>query len=249
MVPIGTIDVHYSSFAPILSRWTTDQESMVRRRTVHEQATTPPRDRILAAARDLFYRHGIHAVGVEAVAEQAGTSKAALYRHFASKDELVAAYVRALADEGDAEWAALTAAHAGDPHQQIEAWLGRVERLMSEDGGCAIANAAVELRAEPKHPARRIIDAYKTDKREQLVRLFAEAGYCEVERLADEVFLLFEGARINLQCCLGTSAPAARLISTLRALFASHKAAGVQRPAARRPAAKPARQARSKQNV
>ncbi len=54
----------------------------------------PPRARILAVAGDLFYRHGIRAVGVEAIAEAAGTNKMTLYRHFASKDELVAEYLR-----------------------------------------------------------------------------------------------------------------------------------------------------------
>jgi hypothetical protein len=51
----------------------------------------PPRERILAVAADLFYRHGIRAIGVESIAEAAGTNKMTLYRHFASKDELVAA--------------------------------------------------------------------------------------------------------------------------------------------------------------
>ena len=54
----------------------------------------PPRDRILAVAEDLFYRHGIRAVGVDAIAEAAGTNKMTLYRHFGSKDDLVAAYLR-----------------------------------------------------------------------------------------------------------------------------------------------------------
>ena len=48
-------------------------------------AAPPPRERILAAARELFYRRGIHAVGVDAIAEAAGTNKMTLYRHFASK--------------------------------------------------------------------------------------------------------------------------------------------------------------------
>ena len=50
----------------------------------------PPRERILTVAADLFYRHGIRAVGVEAIAEAAGTNKMTLYRQFASKDLLVA---------------------------------------------------------------------------------------------------------------------------------------------------------------
>ena len=48
------------------------------------------------AASDLFYRLGIRAVGVEAIAEAAGTNKMTLYRHFSSKDELVAEYLRGL---------------------------------------------------------------------------------------------------------------------------------------------------------
>ena len=64
----------------------------------------PPRERILAAAADLFYRHGIRAVGVEAIAEAAGTNKMTLYRHFASKDELVAEYLRQSAKEADPCW-------------------------------------------------------------------------------------------------------------------------------------------------
>jgi len=53
-----------------------------------------PRERILSAASDLFYRHGIRAVGVETIAEEAKTNKMTLYRHFTSKDELVAQYLQ-----------------------------------------------------------------------------------------------------------------------------------------------------------
>ena len=75
----------------------------------------PPRERILAAARELFYRRGIHAVGVEAIAEAAGTNKMTLYRHFASKDVLVAACLSELTQEFDVAWDAIAAAHVGDP--------------------------------------------------------------------------------------------------------------------------------------
>ena len=60
-------------------------------------AQVPPRERILAAASDLFYRLGVRAVGVEAIAAAAGTNKMTLYRHFPSKDALVAEYLRCLA--------------------------------------------------------------------------------------------------------------------------------------------------------
>jgi AcrR family transcriptional regulator len=182
----------------------------------------PPRQRILAAARDLFAQHGIRAIGVEAIAETALTNKMTLYRHFGSKDELVAAYLQSLADDGDARWTELTQAAHGDPQTQLDAWLAHVSEVVSDCGtrGCPIANAAVELR-DTDHPARRIIEDYKNRKRERLIAMFRDVGYADPESLADEVFLLFEGARISLQCC-AMPGPASRLVAMLRSLLARH---------------------------
>src|SRR5712675_1595394 len=114
---------------------------------------TPPRDRILAAASDLFYRNGIRAVGVEAIAEAAGTNKMTLYRHFASKDELVADYLRECARLATANWDRLEAEHPGDPLAQLRGWIARMaERVANADErGCPLVNAAVEL-PEKTHP-------------------------------------------------------------------------------------------------
>src|SRR6187402_1583237 len=103
----------------------------------------PPRDRIIVAARDLFYRHGIRAVGVEAIAEAAGTNKMTLYRHFESKDALVAEYLRGLAAEKRGVWSDFETAHPGDPRAQLEAWLVEAARNVSDpkSRGCALANA------------------------------------------------------------------------------------------------------------
>ena len=124
----------------------------------------PPRERILAAARELFYRRGIHAVGVDAIAEAAGTNKMTLYRHFASKDVLIAACLRELQQDFDVAWDASAAAHVGDPKGQLLAWLRHVCDFKANEAerGCALANAAVEL-PDPDHPARRVIREYKTD--------------------------------------------------------------------------------------
>src|SRR6201993_4918297 len=105
----------------------------------------PPRARILAAAGDLFYRHGIRAVGVEAIAEAAGTNKMTLYRHFASKDELVAEYLRQAAQAADGCWERFARSHPGDPLAQLQAWLEEMAHHLAEPGerGCALANAAI----------------------------------------------------------------------------------------------------------
>src|SRR6478735_806002 len=84
------------------------------------------RERILAVAAELFYRHGIRAVGVEAIAEAAGTNKMTLYRHFPSKDELVAEYLRQAASDSDGCWHAYERSRPCDPLAQIRTWLAEV---------------------------------------------------------------------------------------------------------------------------
>lgn len=181
----------------------------------------PPRERILSAARELFYRHGIRAVGVDAVAEAAGTNKMTLYRHFASKDELVAECLRRFAAEAAALWAELEAAHPR-PRQRLHAWLAAVAARVTdpEDRGCALANAAIEL-PEHEHPARRVIESFKAEQRDRLARLCRGAGVGEPDMLADELFVLLEGARVCRQC-LGPEGPAARMVRMGEALIAAH---------------------------
>src|SRR5580704_6969941 len=160
----------------------------------------PPRERILAAARELFYRRGIHAVGVEAIAEAAGTNKMTLYRHFDSKDVLVAACLSELTKEFDLAWDAIAAAHAGDPKGQLLAWLRHVCDFKENEAerGCGLANAAVEL-PDKDHPARLVIREAKSRLRERLVGLCGEAGLIDPEGLTDEMLLLWEGARVMAQ--------------------------------------------------
>lgn len=186
----------------------------------------PPRERILTAARELFYRHGIHAVGVDAIAAAASTNKMTLYRHFASKDALIAACLRELARDKDAEWDAIAASHPGDPKAQLLAWLQRMGEWMAReaDRGCALANAAIEL-PDQEHPARRVVREYKSAVRQRLVDLCRDAGLNDPEALADEVFLLCEGARIAAQS-LASDAPLTRLPTLLRGLVEERTPSG-----------------------
>jgi AcrR family transcriptional regulator len=181
----------------------------------------PPRERILQAARELFYRDGINAVSVDAIATAADTNKMTLYRHFSSKDELVAAYLSQLAEEGEALWETARNLHPGDPQAQLRFLMKRVSEFAADSAGrgCALANAAVEL-AEPRHPARRVVEAHKRRQRERLVALVREAGYARPERLADELFLLVEGARMSLQS-VGREGPGSRLFAFAEELLDS----------------------------
>ena len=185
-----------------------------------------PRERILAAARELFYRRGIHAVGVDAIAEAAGTNKMTLYRHFASKDALIAACLTDLTQEFEVAWDAIAAAHVGDPEGQLLAWLRHLCDFKEHEAerGCALANAAVKL-PDKDHPARRVIRDYKTASRERLIGLCRDARLRDPERLADEVFLIFEGARITAQS-VGIEGLSARLAGILEALVADRARRG-----------------------
>src|SRR5260221_5729468 len=179
----------------------------------------PPRDRILQAARELFYRDGINAVSVDAIAAAAGTNKMTLYRHFSSRDELIAAYLEQLAAEGEGVWDGPRAAHPGDPQAQLRYLMRRVSQFAAESTGrgCALANAAVEL-AERKHPARKVVEAHKRRQCERLIALCREAGYAEPERIAEELFLIVEGARVSVQS-VGREGPGARLYALAEGLL------------------------------
>jgi AcrR family transcriptional regulator len=192
--------------------------------TTQKDERIPPRDRLLAVAGDLFYRNGIRAVGVEAIAEAAGTNKMTLYRHFSSKDELVAEYLRQTAKAADTCWDRFAQAHPGDALAQIRAWLAEMaDHVASTDErGCALANAAVEL-PEKDHPARCVIEEFKIAQRERLIALCRAAGLSEPDMLADELHLLLEGARVTSQS-VGADGLGARLMRMGEAMIAAHVA-------------------------
>jgi AcrR family transcriptional regulator len=182
----------------------------------------PPRERILIAARDLFHRQGIRRVGVEAIAEAAGTNKMTLYRHFDSKDNLIVAYLRGVASEADTAWRDIERKNPGDPRAQLRSWLAlAAECLASDDRGCDLANAAVEL-TEDGHPARRLIEELKIEQRNRLVALCRAAGIVQAEVLADTLTLLFDGARVSRQAA-GSKGPSAIFIQTAETVIESFR--------------------------
>src|SRR5256885_4240361 len=168
--------------------------------TVRKAEGIPPRERIIAVAADLFYRHGIRAIGVEAIAEAAGTNKMTLYRHFTSKDELVAEYLRSLAAGAGLFWDELAAAHPGNPRAQLTGWLSAMEAHVvdTDQRGCALANAAIEL-PDKDHPARRGIEQFKTAQRDRLIALCGATGIAETGLLAGGTLPLCQSARVHAQ--------------------------------------------------
>lgn len=186
------------------------------------KAESPPRERILNAACDLFYSRGIRCVSVDEIAAAAQTNKMTLYRHFESKDLLVAEYLKLMNAEAIARDEEVLRSHPGDPYAGLRALAKRVgDELCEQDfRGCPMANAAVEF-PEKDHPARIVAEECKCQYRDRMVRLCRDAGYLEPERLADELFLLFEGACTNMQS-MGRGGPGVKFTNMAYALMDSH---------------------------
>jgi AcrR family transcriptional regulator len=182
------------------------------------EARTRPRDRIVATACDLFHQHGIRSIGVDAIAEAAGTNKMTLYRHFGSKDDLIVECLRKVANDAEGIWPELDAAYPGDPPGQLRAWVRRAADCVIADGrGCDMVNAAIEL-TDPGHPARRVIEAFKASYWDRLTKLCAAAGATNGELLADTLSLLLEGARVSRQS-MGAEGPSRRFVQMSEAII------------------------------
>jgi AcrR family transcriptional regulator len=188
-----------------------------------KKTEVPPRQRILDAAMDLFYSRGIRAVSVDEIAAAANTNKMTLYRHFESKDQLVAEYLRSMTALAMARDEEVIRPYTGDAYAQLRALAAHTgQELCKRDSrGCPMSNAAVEF-PDKDHPARVVIDECKSRYREGLVKLCREAGYAEPERLAEQLFLLFEGACVNIQS-MGRCGPGARFTDMAYALMDSHQ--------------------------
>ncbi|MEU8728480.1 TetR/AcrR family transcriptional regulator [Streptomyces tendae] len=163
-------------------------------------AKLPPRERILDAAEELFQSEGIRRVGVQAIAEKAETTKMAIYRHFETKDALVAEWLRILAAEYRAAFDRVEAEHPGRPREQI---LG-LARFIA-DGlpalsyrGCPFVNSLAEL-PDRSHPARQVIEEHKAHQTRRLVGMCTEAGLPDPEQVAAQITFLLEGAQVSTQ--------------------------------------------------
>ena len=198
-------------------------QAVVAKENISEHPKPRVRDRIFETACELFYRHGIRAVGVDTIAAEAGTNKMSFYRSFPSKDELVAEYLRAEEREGWEWWDEIMAAHSGNPRKQVEVLFDAhvKETCKMDSRGCALANAAVEI-TEAEHPARAVVTEYKSEMRRRFRKLARELNATEPEVLGDALMLLWEGSyltRLTFQCQHG---PAHNAGKAARALIAAY---------------------------
>jgi AcrR family transcriptional regulator len=166
-------------------------------------------DRIKETARNLFYREGIRAVGVDKIVTEAGVTKPSLYRSFPSKDELAVSYLRDYSGEFWKRLDTAIAKHPGDPRAQILDYLrGLGERAQHRRyRGCGISNAAVEY-PEHDHPAHVFAEEHKQELRARLTAMAGEMGAAKPAVLADGLLLLLEGTFLCGQL-FGSGGPSA----------------------------------------
>jgi AcrR family transcriptional regulator len=144
-------------------------------------------EQILAAADKLFYTQGIRAVGVDAVAAEAGVSKRTLYNHYPTKDALIAAYLTARFRH--------IAPSDAPAAEQILGIFERLERVFGRPDfrGCPFVNAVAEI-SDPKHPASGIAVRFKDERREWFRALLERLGVRDPGGLAMQLAILTDGA-------------------------------------------------------
>lgn len=154
-------------------------------------------ERILQAASELFYEEGIRAVGVDTIVERAEVAKMSLYKNFGSKDELIAAYLRARDERWRAWFEEAVERRAGSPKDRLLAVFDAYGEWTERESprGCAFINAFAEL-ADPSHPAREVAWEQKRWMLRYLAKLASDAGAEEPEELAERMFVLLEGATV-----------------------------------------------------
>lgn len=155
------------------------------------------RDALLETAEGLFARHGYRAVGIDAVLAAAGVAKMTLYKHFRSKEELIAAVLERRGNVIAAGLAERIATAEGDPDGSLLAvfdWLEQAVRS-PQFHGCLFLKAASEYPAATDLP-RQAAEAFKQACRDRLQGLCRDLAVADPEALARQLQLLFEGALV-----------------------------------------------------
>jgi AcrR family transcriptional regulator len=181
------------------------------------------REHVLGVAQKLFYWQGIRATGIDKVAAEASVAPTTLYRLFASKDDLVAAYVAANAGPYQQWVSEVTRPGLGSARTRLLSLFDALAEQVQPDRcrGCPFLMALAEF-PEPAHPARLRAIALKAWVREQLAQLTAdlaaETPVGDPAALADQLALVMEGVYASVQA-LGAEGPARQARRTAETLI------------------------------
>lgn len=178
------------------------------------------RDRLLAAADELFYAEGVHVVGVDRIVKRAGVTKASLYNTFGSKDELVRTYLENHFRRRQARVAQILAAHTG-PRERLLAVFGEVEGLLAGSAfrGCRFISAAAE--SAEGEPGEVVAEKYRAWLWSLFTDLAREVGARDPKQVGRQLFLLYDGAAVAARMDQDRGAAAKAVRSAVMALLDS----------------------------
>jgi AcrR family transcriptional regulator len=156
------------------------------------------RDKIVDTASELFYREGVHAVGVDTIIAKAGIAKSSLYRHFRTKDDLIAAYLESEDRAFWEQWNHIEEDNVDNPQATLLALLSWIGTKIANPGhrGCPQLNIVAEF-PDVNHPARKIATQHKHELRKRLLLLARRLNADRPERAADQLWLLIDGCFAN----------------------------------------------------
>lgn len=175
------------------------------------------RGRILRTARELFSDPGINATGIAEIVERARVSRRTLYQHFASKDELIVAYLRELAADPEAEPQRLLMREDLTARARLLEMFGTLGDGRKPLRGDPFLAAAVEL-ADPRHPGRRVVARRQHELGELIGEVCREAGARQAEQLGRRLLVLYAGASAAV-VAVNDAAPAAEATAIARILL------------------------------
>jgi len=163
---------------------------------VNPPVETDARSRILEAAYELFSRHGIRAVGIDAIIQRSGVARMTLYRNFGSKDELVLAFLERREQRWTKDWLQHEAERrAADPGERLLAIFDVFDEWFQRDDfeGCSFINVLLET-TDPASPVRSASADQLARIRAYVAGLAREAGVADPERLAHKWHILMKGS-------------------------------------------------------
>jgi AcrR family transcriptional regulator len=152
------------------------------------------REKVLDVASTLFYAEGVRAVGIDTIVARSGVAKMSLYRNFASKDDLVVAYLVERNRRFFEWWERATAPDDGPPVARLRALIAAtIEKVgRPEFRGCAFLNTCAEY-PDAAHPARAIIEGHKREVRARLLELARALPAKNPEALVTQLIALMDG--------------------------------------------------------
>lgn len=159
------------------------------------------RQQLIQTAFELFYQHGIHAVGINQILQTAGVAKKTLYNHFASKDELIQAVVD-YRDENFYNWLASRVEQVkpgydglNELFDAVDDWINNRGSLLTDFHGCFFINTCAEFN-DPHHPLHQQCQQHKNRVNGLIERQIRALGISEsaIDYVTESISLLKEGA-------------------------------------------------------